>query len=107
MIAAIKHVLAASREQGNCFLTEEQINTGIMDLIEMNLGECLLSYLEIMKQDDQLRTRKLVKEGMEYTCYYSKTLFYDEATVAKKLKEMKGDVSSDPERIATWVNRYS
>ena len=106
MIAAIKHVLAASREQGHCFLTEEQINTGIIDLIEMNLGERLPDYLEIMKQDDQLRTRQLVKEDMEYTCYYSKTLFYDEATVAKKLKEMKGDIESDPERIATWVSRY-
>ncbi|MCU7800625.1 MAG: AAA family ATPase [gamma proteobacterium symbiont of Lucinoma myriamae] len=106
MIAAIKHVLAASREQGHCFLTEQQINTGIIELIEMNLGERLLGYLEIMKQDDQLRTRQLTKEGTEYTCYYSKTLFYDEATVAKKLKDMKGNVFSDPERIATWISRY-
>lgn len=106
MIAAIKHVLAASREQGHCFLTEEQINTGIIELIEMNLGERLPDYLEIMKQDDQLRTRQLVKEGMEYTCYYSKSLFYDEVTVAKKLKAMKGDVPSDPERISIWISRY-
>lgn len=106
MIAAIKHVLAASREQGHCFLTEQQINTSIIDLIEMNLGERLLSYLEIMKQDDQLKTRQLTKENTEYTCYYSKTLFYDEATVAKKLKEIKGDVSSDPQRISIWISRY-
>jgi len=105
MIAAIKHVLAASREQGHCYLTEQQINTGIIDLIEMNLGERWPGYLEIMKQDDQLRIRQLLKEDTEYTCYYSKTLFYDEATVAKKLKGMKGDISSDPQRIATWVRR--
>jgi len=106
MIAAIKHVLAASREQGHCFLTEEQINTGIIDLIEMNLGERLSDYLDSMKQDDQLRTRQLTKEDMKYTCYYSKTLFYNEAAVAKKLKEMKGELSSDPERVVTWISRY-
>ena len=77
MIAAIKHVLATSREHGHCFLTEQQINAGIIDLIEMNRGGHLLGYLEIMKQDDQLRTRQLTKENTEYTCYYSKTLFYD------------------------------
>jgi len=106
MIAAIKHVLAASRDQGHCYLTEQQINAGINELIELDLGERLAGYLELMKQDDQLRIRKLIKEDTEYTCYYSKTLFYDEATVAKKLREMKGSISSDPERISTWIQRY-
>jgi len=106
MIAAIKHILAASREQGHCYLTEQQINAGIIELIEMNLGERLAGYLELMKQEDQLRIRKLTKEDIEDTCYYSKTLFYDEATVAKKLKELKGGISSDPERISIWIHRY-
>jgi exodeoxyribonuclease V alpha subunit len=110
MIAAIKHVLAASREQGHCYLTEQQINNGIKELIEMDLGERLPVYLEFMKQDDQLRIRKLIKDDTQYTCYYSKTLFYDEATVAKKLQQMKGhpgpEKASDPERIATWIKRY-
>ncbi len=54
MIAAIKHVLAASREQGHCYLTEQQINTGIIELIEMNLGERLPVYLEIIKYAHQI-----------------------------------------------------
>ena len=37
IIAAIKHVLAASREQGHCYLTWPQINAGIIELIDMNL----------------------------------------------------------------------
>ncbi|SEH07190.1 AAA family ATPase [Candidatus Venteria ishoeyi] len=106
IIAAIKHVLAASREQGHCFLTEPQINAGIIELIEMNLGEQLPAYLELMQQDNQLRTRQLSKEETEYTCYYSKTLFYDEATVAKKLQEIKQDITTEPERIASWITRY-
>ncbi len=106
IIAAIKHVLAASREQGHCFLTEQQINAGIMELIELNLGEQLPGYLDLMKRDDQLRVRTLIKEGTEYVCYYSKTLFYDEAVVAKKLLEMKGNIASDPDKIASWITRY-
>lgn len=106
MIAAIKHVLAASREQGHCYLTEQQINTGVKELIEMDLGERLPGYLEFMKQDDQLRTRDLIKNDTHYTCYYSKKLYYDEATVAKQLLEMKGDMASDPVRIANWIKRY-
>jgi len=106
MIAAIKHVLSASREQGHCYLTEQQINARIIELIEMDLGERLPDYLGYMKQDDQLRIRKLVKDDIEYSCYYSKTLYYDEATVANKLQEMKGDIASEPERIATWISRY-
>ena len=41
MLATIKQVLAASREQGHCYLTEPQINTGIIELIAINLGERL------------------------------------------------------------------
>ncbi len=50
LLAAIRHVLAASREQGHCYLTAEQINTGIIELIDINLGERLNDYLDVMKQ---------------------------------------------------------
>jgi exodeoxyribonuclease V alpha subunit len=105
MVAAIKHVLAASREQGHCYLTEKQINKGIVDLIEMNLGERLNDYLGLMKKEGQLCTR-LLKEGVETTGYYSKTLYYDETTVATILRKMKGSIASDPDRIANWISHY-
>ena len=57
LIAAIKHVLAASREQGHCYLTFQQINAGLIELIEMNLESNLLEHLEFMKNDQQLKTR--------------------------------------------------
>ncbi|MEY8200233.1 MAG: AAA family ATPase [Colwellia sp.] len=106
MIAAIKHVLAASREQGHCYLTGQQIHSGIVELIEMHLGQRLLEFLDIMKQENQLRTRNLIQDDIEIVCYYSKTLFYDEATVADKVKGMKGEIDSDPERIGRWIKRY-
>ncbi|SHN92753.1 RecD-like DNA helicase YrrC [Bathymodiolus heckerae thiotrophic gill symbiont] len=106
MMAAIKHVLAASREQGHCYLTEQQINKGIIDLIEMNLGERLNDYLGLMKKEGQLCTRLLIKEGVETTGYYSKTLYYDETTVATILRGMHGSIASEPERIASWISHY-
>ncbi|ORU94743.1 MAG: recombinase RecD [Cycloclasticus sp. symbiont of Bathymodiolus heckerae] len=106
MVAAIKHVLAASREQGHCYLTEQQINMGIVDLIEMSLGERLNDYLGLMKKEGQLCTRLLIKEGIETTGYYSKTLYYDETTVATILRGMHGSIASEPERIASWISHY-
>ena len=106
MLAAIKQVLAASREQGHCYLTEPQINTGIIELIDINLGERLNDYLGLMKQTGQLCTRRINKDHEEIIGYYSKTLFYDETTVATILRGMKGSVACDPERIAQWVSTY-
>ena len=106
MLAAIKHVLAASREQGHCYLTEPQINTGIIELIDINLGERLKDYLGLMKQIGQLCTRLLNKDNVETIGYYSKTLFYDETAVATIVRGMKGPVASEPDRIAQWVTAY-
>jgi len=106
MMAAIKHVLAASREQGHCYLTEPQINTGVVELIEINLADRLQAYLELMKREGQLCIRLLLTEGIEIAGYYSKTLFYDESTVASILRGMQGSVASDPKRIAHWISTY-
>ncbi len=106
MIAAIRHVLSASREQGHCYLTEQQINAGIVELIDMKLDEGLPQYLEIMKLSDQLRMRHLIKEDIDYHCYYSKTLYYDESSVAKIILAMNNNVDSDPARIEVWIDKY-
>lgn len=106
LMAAIKHVLAASREHGHCYLTERQIHAGILDLLEIDLGERLHDYLELMRQEGQLCTRPLLHENEETTCYYSKTLFYDEAAVARIICGMKGRIASEPERIAKWIDQY-
>lgn len=106
MMAAIKHVLAASREQGHCYLTEPQINAGVVELIEINLADRLQAYLELMKREGQLCIRLLLTEGIETAGYYSKTLFYDESAVASILRGMRGAVASDPERIAHWISSY-
>jgi len=106
IIAAIKHVLAASREQGHCYLTLPQINEGIIELIDMSLDAQLIEHLTLMEQDQQLKTRVIEKENLNCIAYYSKTLFYDEQTVAQRIKDMGGLVASDSERITSWINTY-
>ena len=106
IIAAIKHVLAASREQGHCYLTFSQINAGIIELIEMNLEGQLLEHLTYMEHDHQLKKRVIEKDGQEYVGYYSKTLFYDEETVAKRIIEMKATVAIDSSRVTSWIALY-
>jgi exodeoxyribonuclease V alpha subunit len=106
LMAAIKHVLAASREHGHCYLTERQIQAGIVDLLEIDLGERLHDYLECMEQEGLLCTRRLLHENEETACYYSKTLFYDEAAVARIISGMQGRAASEPERIARWIDHY-
>ena len=106
LIAAIKHVLAASREQGHCYLTEPQINAGVVELIEINLAERLKDYLEVMKHEGQLCVRQLFSETEDIIGYYSKTLFYDESAVASILRGMRGSVSSEPDRVASWISTY-
>ena len=106
MIAAIKHVLAASREQGHCYLTETQINAQVKTLIEIALDDRLPVLLEQMQQEDQLRIRNLMIEGAECRCYYSKSLYYDETTVAQKLRKRTALMISDQERIKNWIKHY-
>ena len=65
IVAAIMHVLAASREQGHCYLTLPQINAGIIELIEMNLENQLSAHLVQMEQDGLLKTRMIAKEGQD------------------------------------------
>jgi len=104
--AAIRHVLSASREQGHCYLTENQIQNQVKELIEIDLGAQLPEYLEAMLEEGQLRVRDLDQEGIECRCYYSKSLYYDEASVAKKLQQMSGAIPVDQDRIANWIVRY-
>ena len=107
IMAAIKHVLAASREFGHCYLTESQTLTQVNELLEMDLGERLPGLLKQMQQDGLLMVRELaVSEGVNEPCYYSKTLYYDELYVAKKISAMNKPASVDRERVEQWISRY-
>jgi len=47
-----------------------------------------------------------VPEGSNEPCYYSKSLYFDELYVAKKVSEMKNPIDADRERVENWISRY-
>ena len=107
IIAAIRHVLAASREQGHCYLTAAQIDSEVKKLLEMDLSELLDQYLTVMSNENHLKVRILADDvGESQLCYYAKSLYYDEKTVAEKLTRKAGPVQADEKRIARWVDTY-
>jgi exodeoxyribonuclease V alpha subunit len=100
--AGIRHVLAASREFGHCYLTFSQIEIQVKDLLELELNDRLPAFLEHMQQNGDL----MVREGAVEKCYYSKSLYYDELYVARKIAGMKYPPPVDNERIERWIHRY-
>ena len=105
--AGISHVLAASREFGHCYLTKSQIIAEVNDLLELKLDDRITDYLHQMKQDGLLMVRKLNNpEGTTDSCYYSKTLYFDELYVAKRISNTKASLMVDKERVENWINRF-
>lgn len=107
IMAAVRHVLAASREQGHCYLTAGQILDSVETLLELELGARLEAILKQMEEQNHLRVRTLPdKEGLAITCYYSKTLYYDEETVARRLNSFRAPVHVDSEKVEQWLKNY-
>jgi exodeoxyribonuclease V alpha subunit len=105
--AAIKHVLAASRELGHCYLTASQIRTQVEELLQMGVGERLPGLLRRMQADGQLMVRAPASSGgAAEPCYYSKTLYFEELYVAKRVAGMKQPPERDRQRAEKWVRLY-
>lgn len=108
IMAAIRHILAASREQGHCFLTYHQILSQLQELLDLDLGLRLEQCLHEMERGNLLKTRSLLfnDTGAE-PCYYSKTLYYDEKNCADSLKKLCGAVAIENKRVKQWLAAYS
>lgn len=105
--AGINHVLAASREFGHCYLTESQITAQVNELLDLMLDDRIPAFLNQMKQDGLVMVRELVtSDGATETCYYSKSLYFDELYVAKKISGKMNSPPVDGERVENWINRY-
>ncbi len=106
--AAIRHVLSASREQGHCFLYQEQIITQVNELLDLRLDERIPPLLEEMERSGRLRVRRMAAEGepeRTLLCYYAKSLYNDEEYVARRLAGRAGAeaTSADRDRIRAWL----
>ena len=108
IMAAIRHILAASREQGHCFLTSSQILARIRELLEMDPADRLEVYLHSMERDNLLKTRFLEIDGLAAVpCYYSKTLYYDEQNCAAWVRQLCVPIDIDEKKVKQWLQSYS
>jgi exodeoxyribonuclease V alpha subunit len=108
IMAAIRHILAASREQGHCFLTSNQILSQIHELLALDLTALLERYLHVMEGENLLKIRFLDFDGVpNVPCYYGKTLYYDEKKCAEALNKMCVPLPLDKRRASKWLARYS
>jgi exodeoxyribonuclease V alpha subunit len=106
--AAISHVLAASREQGHCYLELEQIQKDVETLLEANYSDLLISQINLMEQENDLKVRVKTKDEAIAKCYYSKSLYYDELNTAEIVKSfLSKTVSVDVERVKRWLNLFN
>ena len=85
--AGIKHVLAASRDEGHCYLTEEQIIGNTTTLLEIpDSGQIKLSLLSLIWINEIKKRLVLDSENTKNTsAYYSNTLYFDENYVAERI----------------------
>jgi exodeoxyribonuclease V alpha subunit len=105
--AAVRHVLAAGREQGHCYLLSTQITAEVEALLGFDPADRLADILRTMEAENHLKVRVLVQpEEGERVCYYSKTLYYDEAYVAEKIRHMAYPENVDEKFIGRWIDRY-
>ncbi|MCK5229405.1 MAG: AAA family ATPase, partial [Desulfobulbaceae bacterium] len=107
IMAGIKHVLAASRDFGHCYLTMSQIGAQVKDLLELDMGKRLSGMLKHMEDEGLLMVRELTTpEGVREPCYYSKSLFFDELYAAKRISGLGALIHMDMKRVSEWIARY-
>ncbi len=105
--AAISHVLSAGREQGHCYLTRAQIVAAVLELLAIDLDEKIDALLEEMHQARELCTRTLATEDGDTICYYSRSLYYAEQAVARRVLSLAGPAGEDKKKICDWLDRYN
>ena len=106
--AAIRHVLADSRQFGHCYLTESQITEQVTRLLELDLAERMPSILEHMQQEGLLMVREPDPAFDEtQRSYYARSLYYDEWYVAQRIAGINATPNHDRKRIARWIDSYT
>ncbi len=105
--AAVRHVLAAGREQGHCYLLSTQISSEVGGLLGFNADNRLVDILHNMEADHQLKVRRWpLVDGQEQICYYSKSLYYDEAYAAAKIAGMARPLPVDNQAVGEWIDSH-
>ena len=107
IMAGIRHVLAAGRQFGHCYLTAEQIEGQTSKLLELDISGRIDSILTFMEKENLLKVRMLPDAGgATAACYYAKSLYYDEILVSRKIAQMNRPFPVDTNRVKRWLDNY-
>lgn len=111
--AGIKHVLSASRDFGHCYLTEDQIQSQVETLLEIQEPQKVSVILQELKLKNEIKSRFLNRLDVSCDsivsceCFYSKSIYFDEAYVAKKIAILaQKKIKIDPNKVHDWIDRY-
>ncbi|MBU0992184.1 MAG: AAA family ATPase [Proteobacteria bacterium] len=106
--AGIKHVLAAARDNGHCYLLESQIIKNSQELLETGRPEQITGILSSLITANEIKKRVLPDEkGQDVIAYYSNSIFFDEQYVSKRVHQwIAKPVIIDQTRINSWLDRY-
>ncbi|MEO5969020.1 MAG: AAA family ATPase [Bdellovibrionia bacterium] len=108
--AGIKHVLSSSRDEGHCYLTQEQIIENATELLKLEqveatvLTERIVGLLGDLLNRNEIKLRVLTSD---IRAYYSNSLYFDEQYIATRIKEFMGrSLELDLDRVKSWVQKY-
>jgi exodeoxyribonuclease V alpha subunit len=105
--AGIKHILAASRDDGHCYLFKQQIIDGTLELLKLKNHALIEQSINYLFDEGEIMKRRLPVKDELIDCYYSKSLYWDEDYVVKKVRDFVGQlVCVENSRIESWVNLY-
>jgi exodeoxyribonuclease V alpha subunit len=107
IMAGIRHVVAAGRNEGHCYLTFSQINEKVKALLDLDLQDQLSSLLDHMVGERQLMVRDLPSEtNTTNRCYYARSLYFDERYVARRVAGMGPPPQVDHQRVQRWIELF-
>ncbi|RLB97790.1 MAG: exodeoxyribonuclease V subunit alpha [Deltaproteobacteria bacterium] len=83
------------------------MNKDVKELLELDLSDKLLELLKYMEAEKLLMVRDLIQgNGIAEQCYYSKSLYFDELYVAKRISDIGIPPKVDKERVKRWISLY-
>ncbi|TXK33771.1 AAA family ATPase [Pontibacter qinzhouensis] len=106
--AGIGHVLQHAREEGHCYLTQEQILRGVGELLSLIDFAAIEAVLVEMEKKEELKVRLLPDEKVvALKCFYAHSLYYDEQYIATKVKELaREQIKLDSEQLQQDLEAY-
>lgn len=102
--AGIKHILDNSREQGHCYLTRNQIDVQVSELLNLEDISLFDEPLKTLMIENQICIREMENEEI---FYYAKSLYWDEVNLSRRLKQIISNKhKAETERVKSWLENY-